>query len=259
MALASDEKLNRGTTMRTLIKAVMLASMLGVAANAWASTLVVLDVDGASDLRRGDVLDTDAGLFVPADARLTLVNEAGEKIEVIGPFQGDIDPPDGQAEPQLVATMAALFKSNRVSDAVRTYRTFGTATPGPWAYEPAKGGNYCFEDPDRLSLWREADRQAKKVLFKAPEAEAAVQWHSGRAVLDWPIDLPRRNGESYSLAISDGPRVDLTLLRVPATLPTRMHAAAWMSENGCPNQALLLALTADVDRLLEGLGKAGKF
>ena len=73
------------------------------------------------------------------------------------------------------------------------------------------------------------------------------------------MDLPRRNGQSYNLAISSGPAVDLTLLRVPVTLPTRMHTAAWMSENGCPNQALLLALTADVDRLLEGLGKAGKF
>lgn len=246
--------------MRHFIKAAILAFMLGgVAGPAGANALVVLDAVGASDLRRGDVLNSDAGLFVPADARLTLVNQAGEKIEVVGPFQGIIEPPDGAGTPELIETMAVLLRSARVPEAVRTYRTFGTATPGPWAYDPAKGGNYCFEDPDRLSLWRETAARNDRVLFKAPEGEAAVPWKSGASILDWPVDLPRRNGQAYSLALNGGPGVDLTLLRVPATLPTRMHTAAWMSENGCPDQALLLALTADVDRLLEGLGKAGKF
>lgn len=237
----------------------MAIFLVAAAGGSWASALVVLDVNGQSDLRRGDVLESEAGLFLAPETRLILVNEAGEKIEVVGPFQGEIETPDGPGEPRLVETMAALFKSTRAPDAVRTYRTFGTATPGPWAYNPAMGGNYCFEDPDRLSLWRETNARNDKVLFRSPDGEAAVQWQSGSAVLDWPVDLPRRNGQSYNLAINDGPAVDLTLLQVPVTLPTRMHTAAWMSENGCPNQALLLALTADVDRLLEGLGKAGKF
>ncbi len=247
---------------RRPIIASFLASMLCLTATvgtATASALVVLDVQGESDLRRGDVLEAEAGLFLSADSRVTLVNEAGEKIEVVGPFQGTVDPPAGAGEPKLVETMAALFQSNRVPDAVRTYRTFGNSTPGPWAYVPAEGGNYCFDDPDNLSLWRQANDRDDKVLFQSPGGEAAVKWQRGQAVLDWPVDLPRDNGQSYDLAINGGPTVGLTLLRVPITMPTRMHAAAWMSENGCPNQALLLALTADVDRLLEGLGKAGKF
>lgn len=246
--------------MRHIMKTTILASMLALAAGtASASALVVLDVDGASDLRRGDVLDTDAGLFVPEDARLTLINEAGEKIEVVGPYQGDIAPAEKVGGPDLVAKMAALLKSAGTSDALRTYRTFGNTTPGPWAYDPVKGGNYCFEDPEHLSLWRETSSRDDKVLFQAPQAEAAVAWQSGAAVLDWPVDLPRDDGQTYSLAVSNGPKVDLKLIQVPTTMPTRMHAAAWMSDNGCPDQALLLALTADVDRLLEGLGKAGKF
>lgn len=252
----------RYTAARLLapILAPVLASIAGFpAGEAAASALVVLDVQGASDLRSGDVLDAEDGLFVAEDTRLTLINEAGEKIEVVGPFQGDIEPPAEQGEPHLVTTMAALFKSASLPGAVRKYRTFGNATPGPWAYDPAKGGNYCFEDPDGLSLWREPNSGSDNVFFKAPEAEASVQWRSGDAVLDWPVDLPRRNGQPYQLAINGGPKQDLTLLRVPETMPTRMHTAAWMSENGCSDQALLLALTADVDRLLEGLGKAGKF
>jgi len=246
--------------MRKFFLAAILVSAMGMAAgSASASALVVLDVAGASDLRRGDVLEAEAGLFLAPETRVTLVNEAGEKIEVVGPFQGIVEPPAGKGEPELVRQMAALLKSNRVGDTIRTYRTFGTATPGPWDYVPAEGGNYCFDDPDRLSLWRESNDRDDKVLFSSPDGEAAVQWKRGNTVLDWPVDLPRRNGQSYNLAISSGPAVDLTLLRVPLTLPTRMHTAAWMSENGCPNQALLLALTADVDRLLEGLGKAGKF
>ena len=240
--------------------AAFLAVLLGLAcAEASASALVVLNVDGESDLRSGDVLDGDAGLYVSANSRVTLINVAGEKIEVVGPFQGTVDAPSGQGDPVLVERMAALLKSNRVKQAARTYRTFGHATPGPWAYVPAEGGNYCFDNPDRLSLWREKPASEENVLFRSPDGEAMVPWKSGAAVLNWPIDLPRKNGKSYDLAISDGPAVELTLLQVPVTLPTRMHAAAWMSENGCPNQALLLALTADVDRLLEGLGKAGKF
>ncbi len=246
--------------VRHILTAAWMATFLvATTGGAWASALVVLDVVGQSDLRRGDILESEAGLFLGPETRLILVNQAGEKIEVVGPFQGQIETPDGPAEPRLVETMAALFKSAKVPEAVRTSRTFGTATPGPWAYDPTKGGNYCFEDPDRLSLWREANGRNDKVLFRSPGGDAAVQWQSGNAVLDWPVDLPRRNGQSYHLAINDGPAIDLTLLRVPITMPTRMHTAAWMSDNGCPNQALLLALTADVDRLLEGLGKAGKF
>ncbi|RVU38160.1 hypothetical protein EOI86_02330 [Hwanghaeella grinnelliae] len=246
--------------MRQSILAALLVSIMAMPAGiAAANTLVVLDVAGDSDLRRGDVLEAEAGLFLGAETRVTLVNEAGEKIEVVGPFQGIVESPTDEGEAALVQKMAALFKSNRVGTAIRTYRTFGTATPAPWDYVPAEGGNYCFDDPDNLSLWRDSTDRDDRVLFTSPEGEAAVKWNRGDTVLNWPVDLPRRNGQSYNLAISSGPAVDLTLLRVPATLPTRMHTAAWMSENGCPNQAMLLALTADVDRLLEGLGKAGKF
>ena len=235
---------------------------IGLCGSAIAGQAVVLDTTGNADFSRGEILEANTHVFLPPDSSLRLVSSNGERIDVQGPFQGTVEIPytdtgDGEA---LISTLSKLALTTTVTTKdIRTSRSFGEGAPNPWAYQLTQGQHYCFQDKNALSLWRTEKGNAVPVVFAHRTGTIDLTWQSGHAVLPWPLDLPRKDGEIYDLTVAQEQETGLRLIEIPTTLPTRMHQAAWMTERGCPEQAMLLALTADVDRLFEGLGKSGKF
>ncbi len=248
--------------MRRLTISAFCATLLLSGGSAGAGDAVVLDAAGAVDLTPGEILDAGAPLFVPADSFVILATADGAKVEIAGPVQGGIELPRAGtgAQRKLIETLSRLARSSGLSgDDIRRTRSFGGAVPDPWSYQVGTGPAYCFQDGNALSLWRAASDTRVTVTFAHRTGSVELAWPAGAATLSWPLDLPRRDGETYDLTVAADRRDDLQLVETPATLPTRMHMAAWLTESGCLEQAMLLALTADVDKLFEGLGKAGKF
>ena len=248
--------------MRRLTVSAWCVALLLLGGPAGAGDAVVLDVVGQADLTRGEVLEAETPLFVPADSALILVTADGGKVEVSGPLQGGIDLPKAgtDAQRRLIETLSRLASSSELTgDDIRRTRSFGGSVPDPWSYQVGSGAAYCFRDGNALTLWRAASAAQVPVTFAHRTGSVDLSWPAGAATLSWPLDLPRRNGETYDLTVAADRRDGLELVEAPPTLPTRMHMAAWLTESGCPEQAMLLALTADVDKLFEGLGKAGKF
>jgi len=246
---------------RPSVSACCLAVAL-LAGPAGAGDAVVLDIVGSADVSRGEVLSAETPLFLPTDSSLVLATADGGKVEIAGPFEGAIDLPVAStvAQRQLVDTLARLAASSTLTgEDLRRTRSFGGAVPDPWSYQVGSGTAYCFRDGNALTLWRSKSTAQVPVTFAHRTGSVDLSWPAGASGLSWPLDLPRRNGETYDLTVAAAKQDGLQLLEAPQTLPTRMHMAAWMTESGCPEQAMLLALTADVDRLFEGLGKAGKF
>ena len=238
-----------------------LIAVVGVG-NADARDAVVLDVEGQVDLVRGETVAAGSVLVLGPDSRVLLASANGEKVGVAGPFHGTVDLPAATTAEQrrLVATLTKLVTSvPTTAEELNRTRSFGGGVPDPWAYQIGGGTSYCFKDRNGLSLWRRTMNSTVPVRFSHRTGAVDLPWPAGTAVLGWPLELPRQDGETYELTVASSPRHGLRLVEIPAALPTRMHLAAWMTENGCPEQAMLLALTADVDRLFEGLGKAGKF
>ena len=248
-----------------LVAGVVLATLVFGRPAGAAPSLVVIDVQaprdgGAIYLERGDILPADRALNLPAGAVLTLIDPSGQKIEIRGPFQGKVEisaPPAGASGAGLdvVAVMAKIFQRGAT-------RSLGLAAiTDPWTIDVRKTEHGCYRTGPDVRLWREITSRAD-TLFLDTGAGAAleVEWPVRKAEIAWPENAELGDGLTYTTWLrSRRGKHRLTLHRVPDDLPTRMHQAAWMAERKCEGQARLLALTADVDRLIDAMIEKKKF
>ena len=215
----------------------------------------------------GDVLDGAKKVLLPKDTRLTLIDGRGRKIEVRGPFEGLVDDiaatlAKGQCTASvemdlgLVKTLAKVFEG-LLPRALRS----GTLTD-PWAIDVSRYEHGCYRTKQPLALWRRVTAKADVLYLKSQERgdPLAVEWPVRQGRVDWPPEVPLEDGGTVVAWLrSNKMQRSMTLHRVPDDLPTRIHQAAWMAEQACEDQARLLVLTANVDRLIDSMIEKKKF
>ncbi len=236
---------------------------------------VVVGSDTAQGPMIGEILTGANALTLREGESLVMVDGGGAKVKISGPFEGAladaiaagietrsaVAAENGGGDWNLVATLANLF-----SDAgSTTFRSFGGAKatlPDPWLIDIARDGVHCVDASGTPKLWRgPKDGNETATLRNEPTAqEAKVDWTGTADAAAWPIEVSIEDGVQYSIQTQNASLPTLVELRsVPGGLPTRMHAAAWMSDHDCKEQAKVLVLSADIDHLIGELAKDGKF
>jgi len=266
--------------MRVLAFALTMILSLGASLTAWASDYVVVKAEGMPEFSLGDIVNSDAGLSVPKGGKLTVINGSGKKILVAGPYEGNLAKLEAAKSSRkttsgsrplglgvkvnVVGALARLFKENVLSTTrLGAFRSVGGAQTisNPWVIDVATAGHFCFGEGQTLPLWRaKSDKAGSITLANQKTGEKTnVSWAKGDAMVDWPLEVPFGDGGVYSAMQGNKDTKTLTLHKIPAELPTRIHKAAWMAENNCSQQAMLLVVSADVDKLLDTLSEEGKF
>ncbi|MBF0251765.1 MAG: hypothetical protein HQL35_14180 [Alphaproteobacteria bacterium] len=252
--------------MRVLGACAVVALTIA-AGPAWAGQAVVLSSAGTDAWPTGTVLSDTENLSVPEHGRLVVITENGLKVQVDGPFEGsiaeqlDTGADKAGAAVDVIRALSKLFtRPGFTTQALGAFRSFGEpALADPWAFDIGTGGAVCYPAGGAPNLWRASARRDDTVVIRGGGGAARFTLPKGQAIQPWPVEVPMKDGADYTLTGESGRVVTVTAHAVPADMPTRMHIAAWMSENGCDSQATLLVVSADIDKLLEGLAQSGKF
>ena len=249
--------------------ALSLAFSFAVMGKSWATDAVVLSFKGEGEIKPGTVLSETDKITLPEGSQLVIITASGMKIEVKGPFTGSVAERIGVgasaagagSKVNLVSAFSKLFNSSAFSTkAMGAFRSLGQpALADAWAFDVTEGGTVCFQNSADLKMWRSKPENDDVVSVKGGDVSVQFEMPKDKALVDWPTDVPTKDSSAYDVRVENGKTVLVTLKAVPADLPTRMHTAAWMSENGCERQATLLIVNADIDKLLQGLAQSGKF
>lgn len=259
--------------MRVLISILSFSLFLSIG-TAHSRELVVMKAVGSLSYKAGDVLENDDIINIPENSSLLLISSLGKKIKIAGPFSGSFgadEKSNSQLSPQqepgigikldLVKSLARLFKTQVVdATSLGAFRSLGTSVlSDPWSYDLYKQTSYCFKNTSGLTLWREKIAKAETLTLKSSHDLVQLTWKKGEHSVSWPVDLPPSNGQDYTAILPNGKNISFALHQAPSDLPTRIHTAAWMAENKCDYQAMLLVVNSDIDNMLEGLAQDGKF
>lgn len=268
-----------GTGLGRLAGAAVLTGglLLGPAVMAGsAGKFVVIGAELFQGPRVGEVISDAYELTLDEGESLTLVGEAGEKVMLNGPHDGPIstvipaspsdeaaqEGEDADTDLNLVATLSHLFADGNGQAVFRSVGGQATAPTNPWSIDVQRDGVHCVDPGNVPLLWRPPRKLLAAVTVRnEPTAqEARVAWATDKNEVPWPIEVSIEDGVQYSLKAEPATMPTLLEIRsVPAGMPTRMHAAAWMSDNDCKEQARLLVLSADIDKLIGDLAEEGKF
>jgi len=218
--------------------------LLAVVASADAAELLILD-STQPGLPEGGIIDAAATVSLAAGARLTLVDEAGERITLKGPYSG-VPTTAGQAVAsglgsRMLSALSWLIVGPRPDAAgFGGMRGTGVAMPDDiWTVNVSTGGDHCLRTDVPTRLWRpRSDRTAALSIGDPGHAGVRAEWPAGEATLAWPGAVEVIDGAAYLLRLAPdtaGKRPTLHLL--PRDLASDFHRVAWMSEAGCKRQA----------------------
>lgn len=234
--------------MNSLKSATMALSILfGSLASAGAAELLILDSTQA-DLPEGGIIDAAAMLSIAAGASLTLVDEAGRKFTLKGPYSGV----PGTAEPtaaggfgsRMVAALSRLIVGMPVdrSKLGITRGTGGAMSDDIWMLSVSTQGDYCVRTDIPTRLWRpQADAAADLSIKRLRQTWVRAEWPAGQETLAWPSGVELADNTTYLVRLGPGLAVKkLTVHLLPSDLASDFHRVAWMSETGCLRQAQLL-------------------
>lgn len=273
-----DRHASRGRLARMIAAGFLLGCFVMAAisrdAVAQSHDYVVVEARAISGPMIGEILSGIDLLTLGEEETVTLVDEAGRKLKIAGPYAGTLadaiaaglgerssDVATG-AGWNLVASIAGLFSDGGGRSMFRSAVGGAPRMPDPWLIDISRDGVHCVDPVGAPELWRGALFDVSRaVLRNEPTAqEAEVAWPTNLDKATWPIEVSVEDGAQYSIHASGASLPTLVKLKtVPAGLPTRMHAAAWMSDHECKEQARLLVLSADIDHLIGELAKDGKF
>ena len=205
----------------------------------------------APGLEAGQIIDGDKPLVLPAGARATLIGPDGKTITLTGPLEGPPGGGDG-GDTSLFATLSNLVNPPDASIAMLgTTREGSLARPDdPFTIALGVSGDHCMPAGERIQLWR-ADSETARLLTVWPvagsiEAATETSWPEGAATLPWPEELTPEDGATYLIRLAGGgSSSEIVLHRIQATLPSEVHRIAWMAQQGCTRQALMLLEALD--------------
>jgi len=213
-----------------------------------ASELVVIRSTHESLLAKGDILNTQAVVNLPANAEITVVFDSGNPLTLKGPYQGKLaDPTPGKPTPQLVANLSDFVRKNVTVRGEAETRDL-------WSIDvDSNRRNYCVASSEKINLSRPVNDSstASTVILKHKTSGQQVQltFTANQTDLTWPTTaLPVIFGDTYTLEMKTlrgrSSFKKLILYQLPADLPTKSHQVVWMVGKGCTTQAgtLLVSL-----------------
>jgi hypothetical protein len=212
-----------------------------------ASELVVIRSTQESLLAKGDILDTQAAINLPANAEITVVFESGNTLTLSGPYQGKLtDPAPRAPTPQLVASLSNFIRNNTV---VRGE----TETNDLWSVDVDSSKRYyCVAAGEKINLSRSPNdsKTASTVLLKHKTSDQQVQltFPANQILIAWPASmLPISYGDTYTLETKTlygrSSFKKLVLYQLPDNLQTKSHQVMWMVGKGCTSQANMLLVS----------------
>ena len=213
-----------------------------------ASELVVIRSTHESLLAKGDILNTQAVVNLPANAEITVVFDSGNPLTLKGPYQGKLaDPTPGKPTPQLVANLSDFVRKNVTVRGEAETRDL-------WSIDvDSNRRNYCVASSEKINLSRPVNDSstASTVILKHKTSGQQVQltFTANQTDLAWPTTaLPVIFGDTYTLEMKTlrgrSSFKKLILYQLPTDLPTKSHQVVWMVGKGCTTQAgtLLVSL-----------------
>lgn len=230
--------------------ALLLAAFVGLSAiaAAAASQLVVIEASGV-EIRPGQVIEGGQTLSLPEGAKLTLIDEDGTPVRLVGPFEGPSGESSGSGEGgRLIAALAGLFAggegSNTMVGATReaaAEESLRLAIPDAWAIPVGRPGDYCLRPDGPNDLWRpDASEDAILTLSKLGGGWQGQQvWRRGSSRLPMPPRFPGQP-EAGFLLIHGEEAAEVTLHMLPGAVRKTALRAALMAEAGCDLQAMAL-------------------
>lgn len=214
-----------------------------------AAELVVIRSTHENLLAKGDILNTQAMVNLPANAEITVVFDSGNPLTLKGPYQGKLaDPtPGSKPTPQLVADLSHFVRKDVTVRGEAETRDL-------WSIDvDSNRRNYCVASSDKINLSRPVNDSstASTVILKHKISGQQVQltFTANQTNLTWPTTvLPVIFGDTYTLEMKTlrgrSSFKKLILYQLPTDLPTKSHQVVWMVGKGCTTQAgtLLISL-----------------
>ncbi len=233
-------------TMKLPTAVLMVVIGVGFLGPAQAADLLILKSSAAS-LPEGGFIDGARQLSLPAGTTVTLLDEAGKKITLTGPYAGVPAAPERTAESggfggrMLMALSRLIVGAPR--DPSRLGATRGALSAPPsdvWLINVSISGDHCLRRDPRPALWRSRSTASEALLLKRYRSKQSIksEWPAGAATFDWPDNIDLVDNATYLVRLGTGIAVSKIIVHlVPGKLPTDYHRAAWMVEKGCLRQA----------------------
>ena len=183
------------------------------------------------------------GKTLSENARISL--QAGDMVTILGSSRartlrgpGTFSASPGEDEKLALAiSRRARFGALRASDYPQN--------PNPWNMDVSREGKMCVADAASLTMWRPQTAGAVDLHIRRPDGAArTLHWRAGEATMQWPAELPVRDGAEYQLTMDGAPPVKLTFVALPGIPGDMVAAATTLIEKGCDTQ---------LDALVSGL------
>jgi hypothetical protein len=197
---------------------------------------------------KGQQLESNSPINIPADTEITVVFTSGEALTVKGPYQGQLRDP-AQNNPVKDTKLIQTLSDMIIQQAQSAKRPSKTSVPDNlWSIDvSARKRHYCVTS-DHITLWRPASESdiASDLLIKHKSSGQAVKavWPAHQSTLNWPSSLPVVYGDTYTVEVTSARGSSsfkkVILYQLPSNLPTKSHKVVWMVGRGCIPQANML-------------------
>ncbi len=235
---------------KKLAPAMMAVAILfGCLGSTHAANLLILKSTVSDILPEGGILDGSKQLTLPAGAAVTLVGEAGNKINLKGPYSGVPGAAEQSAGGGIGRRMLSAL-SRLISGTPRDASKLGVTRGGPsamsadlWKINISKSGDHCLPADMSAELWRASSDKASTLSISRDRSKGWVkmQWPAGDDSLAWPGGVEVIDGATYLVRLGAGIKLSEVVLHlVPNDLPSGFHRAGWMADYGCSRQARTL-------------------
>ncbi len=209
-----------------------------------------------SDLAPGAVLKDGQSVTLASGAKITLVGETGKTFNLAGPFDGTLPAGQPAEDRGVVASLSRLMTmESRNRSLVGAYK--GGGRGDPWSIQPGAAETFCVKG-GHVQLHRDTpggteEAQLWSVGSDAPSAGGGmmaigtetgnvtgrVRWENGQSEAAWPREVAMSDGGRYRMSWR-GRTLDFMVAVAPREHGSAALAAAWMTEKGCVDQALIL-------------------
>ncbi len=235
-----------GTLLRNASMALMAAAFTTIFTPALNAAELVVIASSNSDFKAGQVVDSSSDIKLANDATLTLISESGKVFALKGPRSGVVEV-KGSADKNggLISSIKNILAGEKTEvTTLGVMRSIGAPErpSDPWAIIAGKTGKYCVTVSKPVVLWRANGQKTRNLILINLNNNHKVKtvWSSGQNILYWPRLMPLVDGATYRVDLAGESKLPkLTVTMVPDQ-PTQAHAAVWMAQNGCEQQALRL-------------------
>ncbi len=252
------------------IIALVFAGLVSIGPAHAAGNIFLIIETSTSAYEVGGVLKGEDTVTLSKGEKVTVISDSGQKVEIDGPIQNTVAiledrltkaaPAKPVLRSNIIASISGLFKGNRGSALTRSFGS-GGPMPTPWHLDITRTGKTCFRKDDVARLWRPGPTPADTInIVNAATGETAdLSIASGERILDWPLQVRLEDGVTYTVTRrSNNATISANIILMSEDFPTRMHEAAWMTDNGCDPQARQLIVTSEIDLFINELTASGK-